>query len=109
MSDGAICPAQRVGRWTGDSTLDMATLKWPSGSVVLEQLLAAVETAGDVVGLALRAHRRCVRGEVAGRGDEEEAVAGQRELAIRGLDGLDRVEVAILAKERAAERGLELP
>src|SRR5205814_2987797 len=30
-------------------------------------------------------------------------------LAERGLDALDRVEVAVLAEQRLAERGLELP
>ena len=78
-----------------------------SGLVDLVQLLAAVEAARDVERLALRAHGRRVGGEVTGRGDEEDRVAGKRELAERRLDALDRVEVAVLAEERAAERRLE--
>jgi len=65
------------------------------------ELLAAVESAGDLEGLPLRACGRRVRGELAGGDDERERgpVRPREELVLpdRGLDALDRVEVAVLA------------
>jgi hypothetical protein len=66
-----------------------------------------VEPAGDLEGLPLRPCRWCVRGEVAGGGEQRERrVVGRREqlmLARGRLDTLDGVEVTVLAGERGAD------
>src|SRR5262245_53118163 len=79
-----------------------------SNGVVFVEPLAAVEATRDVERLALGPRRGRVGGEVAGRGDQEEGVRVELELAAGGLDALDRVEVAVLTEERMTERGLEL-
>ena len=73
--------------------------------------LAAEQALGDVVGLALGAHRRGVGGEVAGGGDQRSAVAAASRAAARTGGRrprpLDGVEVAVLAQQQAAEGGDE--
>src|SRR5215203_5058635 len=70
----------------------------------LMQDLAARETAGDVVGLSLRAHRGTVRCQVPRRCNQH-VRAGNRTaqrgvLRKRRFDGLYGVEVAVLAQEQ---------
>src|SRR4029077_11509583 len=103
MSARAIRPAQSGGVQQTGHVPGRGSL----GLVVLLQLFAALEAAGDMERLVLRAHGGCVGGQVASGGDQEDPVAGQLELAEGRLDALDRVEVAVLAKQSGAERGLQ--
>ena len=76
----------------------------------LEERFAAVEAAGDLEGLPLRAGRRRVCGEVARGGEQRQGGVvgvGVHVLADGRLDALDRVEVAVLAHQARAERGDE--
>src|SRR5881409_288040 len=78
---------------------------------ILVQPVAAVQAAGELERLALRASRRRVGGEVAGGGDQRQGglvrAAQQLCLARGRLDALDGVEVAVLAEEAASEHGHE--
>src|SRR5262249_16918189 len=94
--------------WTADPRRPGGTRPGRNGSVdVFVELLAAMESAGNVVRLTLRANGRSVCGEGARGGEREDAVACQLVLAVRGLDALDRVEVAILSEQRLTECGME--
>jgi hypothetical protein len=81
-----------------------------SDRVLVEALsLAALEAAGDLECLVLRADGRGVRGEVPGRCDEDVRAGGCAAMVgvapEGGLDHLDRVEVAVLAEKGCAQRG----
>ena len=77
-------------------------------SLLLVQILAAMQPLGDLEGLPFGADGGRVGGQVARGGDQRVGGLGraaqQRVLGKGGLDRLDGVEVAIFARQRLAER-----